>query len=172
MKRGFSIAAVAALTFALAACDDNNDRMAANGKLCASWKTPAAASDPNSPANAAALQNGLAPGGGDAASPVDICVKRWAYSLAGSRDSADVVADAAVAACAPALSNWNQSTMGQGGGMNGASAPAISTVTGQPTNAMAEHADFARGRALLYVVEARAGQCKPPPVVNGAPAGA
>ena len=166
MTRGFSLAAAAALVVAVAGCNDTGDHMAANGKLCPSWRTPAA-SDPNAPANAAALQNGLASPAGDAASPVDVCVKRWAYSLAGSRDSADVVADAAVAACAPALSNWNQSQLGQG-----SSEPSISTVTGQPTNAMAEHANFARGQALLYVVEARAGHCKPPAIVNGVPVGA
>ena len=170
MTRGFSLAAAAVLTFSLAACDDGNDHMAANGKICATWKTPAttAAVEPN--ANAAALQNGVAPGpvAGDAATPVDSCVKHWAYSLAGSRDSADVVADAAVAACSAALSNWNQGAMGQGG----ASEQSISTVTGQPTNAMTEHASFARGQALLYVVEARAGRCKPPAVVNGVPVGA
>ncbi|MBV8594531.1 MAG: hypothetical protein JOZ27_09560 [Caulobacteraceae bacterium] len=44
-------------------------------------------------------------------------------------------------------------------------------MTGEPTNAMAEHGAFARSRALLFVIEARAGRCRPPPVVNGVPAG-
>ncbi len=176
MQRAVSFAAFAAVAFGLAACDENGDRMAANGKICATWKTPAAPT--TAAVDPAAVQNGVAPGAGvvpvsgDAATPVDTCVKHWAYSLASSRDGADVVADAAVAACSAALSNWNQGTMGLGspGGMS-PSEQSISTVTGQPTNAMAEHAKFARSQALLYVVEARAGHCKPPAVVNGVPVG-
>jgi hypothetical protein len=36
---------------------------------------------------------------------------------------------------------------------------------------LAEHSAFAQGRALLYVVQARAGRCKAPPIENGAPTG-
>ena len=117
-------------------------------------------------ANGAAVDPNAIPAG-DPAAPVDLCVRRWAYSLASSRDSADVVADAAVAACAPALAGWNQGSVGAPEGQE----QATSLTTGQPTNAMAEHANFAHGQALLYVVEARAGRCKPPAVVNGVPVG-
>ena len=164
MKSQAALALLAAAGLALAGCE-THDGMAANGKICASWKTATAAPATVAGGNAAAV-----PGAPmvDAASPVDECVKHWAYSLASSRDGADVVADAAVAACGTALTNWNQGAMS--GPMG--SEQAVSVVTGQPTNPMAEHAAFARNMALLYVVEARAGRCKPPEVVNGAPVGA
>ena len=167
MKPGVSLAAIAAVVLSLSACDNTGDQMAANGKICARWKTPVTT---NANANAAAVQNGVATAVADAATPVDECVKRWAYSLASSRDGADVVADAAVAACSTALTNWNQGAMGGSGPVG--SDQGVSEVTGQPTNAMAEHANFAHSQALLYVVEARAGRCKPPAVVNGVPVGA
>jgi hypothetical protein len=130
-----------------------------NSKICADFKA----------ANTA--QAGVpAIGPADAATPVDECTRRWAYSLAGSRDSAEVVAEATVAACSAALSRWNQASLGQTPPADG-SEQALSLSTGQPTNPLAEHAAFAQGRALFYVVQARAGRCKPPPVVNGLPAG-
>jgi hypothetical protein len=165
MKRAVSLAAIAVIAFGLTACDNAGDQMASNGKICANWKTTAAPTT--------ATVAGVVPVGVDAATPVDVCVKHWAYSLASSRDAADVVADAAVAACATSLSNWNQTALNTAApGGPSASDQTISTVTGQPTNAMAEHADFARSQALLYVVEARAGRCKPPAIVNGVPVGA
>lgn len=169
MKHGVSLAALAAVALSLGACDDAGDHMAANGKICASWKAPATSAAVAN-ANAAAVQNGVATPVTDAATPVDECVKHWAYSLASSRDGADVVADAAVAACSTALTNWNQGAMGAPGSM--VSDQGVSAVTGQPTNAMSEHANFAHSQALLYVVEARAGRCKPPAVINGVPVGA
>lgn len=159
--------ALAALT--LAACDDNGERMV-NAKICASFTAPA--------------QAGAVAAVADPASPVDGCVKRWAYSLAGARDTADVVAGAAVAACGAAISQWNQGGVDQGvpystgqygpspAQPTGGDSQAISLETGLPTNAMAEHSAFAHRRALLYVVEARAGRCKPPPAKDGAPVGA
>ena len=154
----------------LAACDNARDDMVANSKICAVWKTPSAnvntAAANAAAANGAAVDPNVIPAG-DPASPVDICVRRWAYSLASSRDSADIVAEAAVAACAPVIAGWNQGSAGAPEGQE----QAMSLTTGQPTNAMAEHANFAHNQALLYVVEARAGRCKPPAVVNGAPVG-
>ncbi|HZZ33141.1 MAG TPA: hypothetical protein VFE10_14230, partial [Phenylobacterium sp.] len=130
-----------------------------NSKLCPDFRAPAA--------GAPAVPT-------DAATPVDECVKRWAFSLAGSRDDAEVVANAAVAACSAALTRWNQAGVNQPGQQDSAGAPAqtFSLVTGQPTNALAEHNSFAQRQALLYVVEARAGRCRPPPVVKGVPTGA
>jgi hypothetical protein len=108
----------------------------------------------------------------DAATPVDDCLRRWAYSLAGARDNADVVADATVTACAAPLTRWNQAGLTQQA-QDSANGPVegLSITTGQPTNPLAEHSAFARGRALFYVVQARAGRCAPPPVNNGVPAG-
>jgi len=146
------VMAVAALAvLGLAACDDRHDGVA-NPKICADFKAApnvTAASDPST--------------------PVEECARRWAYSLAGSRDSAEVVADAVVAACAPVLSKWNQASLGQAA--PGAGEQALSLTTGQPTNPLAEHSAFAQGRALFYVVQARAGRCSPPPVKNGVPEG-
>ena len=59
----------------------------------------------------------------------------------------------------------------QKGTEGGAGEQAVSLTTGEATNPMAEHSAFAQGRALLYVVQARAGHCAPPPAVNGAPTG-
>jgi len=148
-KPVMAVLALAALS--VAACEDRHDAMA-NPRICADFKA-------NPGATAAA----------DPATPVEECTRRWAYSLAGARDSAEVVAEAVVAACAPVLSKWNQASLGQaapGGGEQ-----ALSLTTGQPTNPLAEHSSFAQGRALFYVVQARAGRCKAPPVVNGAPEG-
>ncbi|HLZ82516.1 MAG TPA: hypothetical protein VKQ54_03045 [Caulobacteraceae bacterium] len=143
---------------ALAACEDNGGTMV-NGKLCPDFKAPA----PGAPAVAA-----------DAASPVDECVRRWAFSLAGSRDEAEVVANAAVAACGAAITRWNQASLNQPvtDPTTGAPTQTLSLDTGQPTNALAEHNSFAQRQALLYVIEARAGHCRPPPFVKGAPVGA
>jgi len=137
----------------LTACSDNRGRMAANSKICADFKSgktnPAALA--GIPAEAQAL---------------DECVRRWAYSLASSRDDAEVVADAAASACSGALAKWNQQSLSQG-----SQPDALSLTTGQPTNALAEHNNFAHSRALFHVVAARAGRCDAPPVKDGLPEG-
>jgi hypothetical protein len=149
---------LAAAAVALSACNDSGGGYAVNGRLCPDFRVHAAGA-PAAPT--------------DAATPVDDCVRRWAFSLAGSRDEAQVVADATLAACAAALGRWNQASLNQPGQQDGTGAPTqtLSLDTGQPTNALAEHAAFAQRQALLYVVQARAGRCRPPPVVKGVPAG-
>lgn len=182
-RRAALLCAIGAAALTATACE-RQDGMAANGKICASFKTGAAPGSAPPP--------GAAPVAADAATPVDDCVKRWAYTLAASRDAAEEVADAAVAACAAPLSTWNQSAVAQTPGTGGVTAgaygsageppmgaagqgpgesQAVDLVTGQPVGPMAEHANFARNRALLYVVQARAGHCRPPGVVNGQPTG-
>ena len=158
-------AAAALIAVSLSACSEHGDGLAmSNPKICASFATPAPGS-----AQAATTQAGPA----DAATPVDNCVRRWAYSLAGARDSAEVVAQAAVAACTPALTRWNQAGLDQQAQAGASPADqGVSLVTGQATTPFTEHTAFANGHALLYVVQARAGRCAPPPVTNGAPAGA
>jgi hypothetical protein len=147
---------LALATLALAACEDHGGTMV-NSKLCPDFRPPSA---------------GAPPAATDAAAPVDECVRRWAFSLAGSRDEAEVVANAAVAACGAALTRWNQASLNQPApDASGAPAQTLSLDTGQPTNALAEHNAFAQRQALLYVVEARAGRCRPPPMVKGVPAG-
>jgi hypothetical protein len=145
------MAVLALATLGLAACENGHDGMS-NPKICADFKT--------APGATAAA---------DPSMPVEECTRRWAYSLAGSKDGAEVVADAVVAACAAQLSKWNQSALGQSAA--GSGEQALSLTTGQPTNPLAEHSAFAQGRALLYVVQARAGRCKAPPIENGAPTG-
>jgi hypothetical protein len=162
MNRNTLTAALALAAMGLSACNDHDGRMV-NAKICADFKATNAA------------QTGAPPiASTDAAAPVDECLRRWAYSLAGARDSADVVADATVAACGAALTHWNQAGLNQQAQQDSANGPvqALSITTGEPTNALAEHSAFAHGRALLYVVQARAGRCAPPPASNGAPTGA
>jgi hypothetical protein len=146
-------AAVLVLAFlGLAGCDQRHD-MAANAKVCADFKTTA--------------KPAVVPAGAEGAAPVDDCVRRWAYSLASSRDPAAAVADATVTACNTQLARWNQQTLSQ----PGSDVEANSITTGQPTTSLAEHRNFTAGRALFYVVQARAGRCEAPPITNGVPDG-
>jgi predicted small secreted protein len=154
MTKSRSLLAVLALSaVGLASCEGREGPGAVRG-FCPDFKVAAA------PAGAAPA---------DAATPVDNCVKRWAYSLAGTHEAADVVADAVVAACGTALSAWNQTGIGAEAEGEG---EAISVTTGQPTNPLAEHYGFAQSHALLYVLQARAGRCPAPAVKDGVPVGA
>src|SRR4030095_16793213 len=93
MKRNL-IAALALVALGLSAC--NEARTGGNAKICANFK---------------AAKTALA--SGDGVGPLDECVRRGPDSLAPSRDDADVVAEAVVAACTPQLSRWNQQTLSQ-----------------------------------------------------------
>ncbi len=157
MKKATLTAALALAAMGLSACNDGGGRMVNSG-LCVDFT------------NANTTQTGATPiAATDAAAPVDDCVRRWAYSLAGSADAANIVADATVAACGGAITRWNESVLSQP--PEEGSTEALSITTGEPTNPMAAHSSFAHGRALLYVVEARAGRCAAPPVKNGVPTG-
>lgn len=123
-----------------------------NAAMCFDFKAPKATPAPGASAEAAAL---------------DDCVRRWAYSLAPSRDEAGAVAEAVAAACGTQLSRWNQQALTQPGG----DGESTSLLTGDPTTPLAEHNAYAHTRALLYVVQARAGNCAPPPAKNGTPDG-
>jgi hypothetical protein len=125
------------------------------GKYCTPFpSTPAAT-------NAAI---GLAPAASaDPAVAFDDCIHRWSYVLAPSRDPADVVAQASVEACSSILANWSQQAA--------QTAPAEPTryssrgrgESAQPPNPEAQRMHAAEGRALFYVVQARAGSCAAPP---------
>jgi hypothetical protein len=85
------------------------------------------------------------------------------YALAGAGDDATTVADAVVAACSAPLSRWNQQALSADGAARGA----------QPADRRKHQPDrraqqLRQGRALFYVVQARAGGCKPPPKREGA----
>ena len=45
---------------------------------------------------------------------------------------------------------------------------AISLVTGEPSTTLADRYQSAQSKALFYVVQARAGNCAPPPVTVAA----
>jgi hypothetical protein len=127
-----------------------------DNRICTPFTTAASttSSIPGAPGSAPAL---------DSASVVDDCLHRWGYILARSHDPADLVGRATVAACASTLSTWNQQTLGQPGADD-----ALSLTTGQPMSPIGAHADFAQSRALFYVVQARAGNCAPPPATKSA----
>ena len=156
--------ALALTALSLAACNPGHEGGPAVRAFCPSFKDassnaggPLAVADP-------------------AAAAADECVHRWAFALAPSRDEASLVASAAVAACSAKLGAWNQGAIGQlpsaSEGPPGAPpglAPDI--LTGQPSTPMTAHNSFLHSRALLYVVEARAGRCAAPPMSKGAPSG-
>lgn len=147
------VAALALAAMGLSACNGSNGQRA-NSKICTPFPKVAASTSTPAPATPGVIA--------DAASPVDDCLHRWAYSLAPSTDPADAVAEATVAACSSALSRWNQQAIAQPAGAPG-EVQALSLTTGQPTNAVSEHYAFAQSRAMFYVVQARAGRCAPPP---------
>ena len=136
----------------LTACEQA-PRTGGNAKICADFKAP---------------KNAPIAAGADGAASMDECLKRWAYSLAPSRDDAEVVAAAAKSACGAQLSRWNQQIVNQPGAAEGESA---SILTGEPTTPLGEHNAYADRRALFYVVQARAGSCAAPPFKNGTPEG-
>lgn len=143
------IAAGAVAVLALEASGCTQRALAQNGgfgdgKYCAPFKTAVAQSG----------QAALA----DPAAAFEDCVHRWGYTLAPARDPADVVAQAAVDACGPVLTAWNQQTLGQ-------DSPDETDRRGRPTMnpQLAERMRAAESRALFYVVQARADSCAPPP---------
>ena len=159
--------ALAAATAALGLSACNNPDAARTGggsRICTPFPEAAATGQAG---NVAAVQPAA-----DPAAATDDCLHRWGYSLAPSSDRAEEVAQAAVAACASALSRWNQQGLASNApgaaSMDAATAPSL--ITGQPTNPIAEHFTYAQGRALFYVVQARAGKCPAPPAPAGAAA--
>ena len=161
MHKTILLAAGLAAGAALAACDRNGNLTGANdngGQLAsttASYCAPFRTTRVNQ-VNTAQVD----PGGA-----FEECLHRWAYTLAPARDPADTVAKAAVDACAVDLARWNQQALAQGGGQAGGQGTSL--TTGEPTDQMTAHAQYAQGRALFYVVQARAGKCGPPPLSNG-----
>ena len=151
MKRQTLALALSVVALALNACSEPV-KTGGNSKICADFKVAKA-----SPGAAAA--------GG--AVVLDECLKRWAYSLAPARDDAEVVAQAARAACGTQLASWNQQIATQ----PSADGEAASLMTGEPTTPLAEHNGYAERRALFYVVQARAGSCSAPPAKDGLPEG-
>lgn len=142
MRGATLIAAASLAALGLAACQEGGAGKRAAAGLC----KPFAA----------------APAGSDGAAVVDDCLHRWGYTLAKSEDEAGFAAQAVVAACTAPISRWNQQTLTAAAASGARVAEAPSLLTGEPTNPIAEHNSFAEGRALFYVVQARAGKCDPP----------
>jgi hypothetical protein len=166
--RGLLICGAALAALGLAACNDNGRGAGAGSGVCKPFTTAGGATTGNASAANATPANVLPAAPADASAGLDDCLHRWGYTLAASADPANMVADATMAACSADLTAWNQQQLSSGTG-GGASVEAPSLVNGQTTNPLAEHYAFAQGRALFYVVQARAGHCGPPPLANGAP---
>jgi hypothetical protein len=154
-------AAIAAV--GLAGCSNNNG----HGMSAASGVCKPFANANGTATNTTPTANVLP--AGDPSAALDDCLHRWGYTLAASTDPANMVADATLAACTSALTGWNQQSLSTAGAGGAVQAPSL--VNGQSTNPIAEHYSFAQGRALFYVVQARAGHCGPPPLANGEPTG-
>lgn len=153
------LAATAIVTLGLSACaeDAGGRRTASRGGGAEGLCKPFS----NTGQGASAMPGAMA----DGAMAVDDCLHRWGYTLAKSDDDAQSVAAAVVAACAAPLARWNQQSLAAAAGGNGGGLQqAPSLLTGEPTNPILEHNNFAEGRALFYVVQARAGDCDPPRV--------
>lgn len=159
MRPGKLGAAAALSALALASCARQGAAVGGASGIC----------KPFAPAKAPA-----AGGPADPAAALDDCLHRWGYTLAASPDKADVTAQATLDACSSQLAAWNQQslTSAAGGAPNGGAVQAPSLMTGEQTNPLTEHYRFAQGRALFYVVEARAGKCGPPPAQPAATTGA
>jgi len=99
---------------------------------------------------------GIAMAGANAAA-VDDCLHRWSYRLAASTDAADQVGKAAVQACGESLAAWNTEVMNSSRGME-----EMDPTTGRPIGPVERNDQFAQGKALFYVVQARAGHCALP----------
>jgi hypothetical protein len=145
----FRLVAAIGCIAALGGCENTRQSAKSNPGVCINFSKTAPAG--NAAAPAALPQEGVA--------GLEDCIQRWSYSLAPSRDEAPVVADAVVSACGVHLTRWNQQIINS----PQASTEGASITTGQPTNPIAEHYAFTRNRALFYVVQARAGNCAPPP---------
>ena len=164
-------AALAAMS--LAACSKTQGGGMASGgdsRLCIPFATTTTTTTTTTTNGQAAAPVVAAPIASDPGVAVEDCLHRWGYALAASADEANQVATATVAACGSSISRWNQQTL-TGGDGGGSPPEAPSLLTGQPTTPITEHFVFAQGRALFYVVQARAGKCPAPPISNGVPVG-
>jgi hypothetical protein len=161
MKAGNLILAAALASLGLAACSKSG-----TGSVGSHICTPFAEAATTNAQGMATQGLGATVQAADPAAALDDCLHRWGYTLAVSSDRAQDVAQATVAACTPALTRWNQAGLATAPQRQPGLPTAPSLLTGQPTNPMAEHFTYAQGRALFYVVQARAGKCPPPPAAN------
>lgn len=112
---------------------------------------------------AGAAGGAIASASTDPAGAVDDCVHREAYALASDPEAADTVAQAVMNACSGVLTSWSQQLANQTQAVQ-PSPDQSPDQTGAAANpALAQKMGMAEGRALFYVVQARAAGCKPPP---------
>ncbi|MDB5419960.1 MAG: hypothetical protein JWP50_3379 [Phenylobacterium sp.] len=166
MTRDKLIAVAALAALGLAGCNNNGRSVGAAEGICKPFTTTTTTTTTTN-AQVAATTPATLPAAAPVSDPsanVDDCLHRWGYTLAASSDPANMVADATLAACGSALSAWNQQSLSVDNAGGAVQAPSL--MNGQPTNPLAEHYAFAEGRALFYVVQARAGHCGPPPTTN------
>jgi hypothetical protein len=154
------VAAATMATVVLAGCNQQAATEGGNitlsgGKYCTPF--PAAATATNA-------ASGLAPvASSDPAIAFDDCIHRWSYVLAPSRDPADVVAQASVEACSSILANWSQQIAQTSQPEPAQYSPRGRTEAAQAPDPQTQRMHAAEGRALFYVVQARAGSCAAPP---------
>jgi hypothetical protein len=156
---GIAMATIAAAV-GLAGCNrqastNGGEITLGGGKYCTPFPSATAAT------NATA---GLAPAAvSDPAVSFDDCIHRWGYVLASSRDPADVVAQASVEACSSVLASWSQQISQASDNAAVDYGPRSRRESPQTPDPAAQRMHAAEGRALFYVVQARAGSCTPPP---------
>jgi hypothetical protein len=156
---------------ALAGCNRPADtRLPLIGKsYCTPFRTVAATSNAASSPNG---QSGLATSAtlpaADPGAALDDCVHRWAYALAPSRDPADIVAHAAIDACSAIVTTLSQQAAPAASDSN-ATQDDQQQDQQQAENPIAQQMRATEGKALFYVVQARAAGCAPPPA-NSLPA--
>ncbi len=100
-----------------------------------------------------------APVAGSNAAIVDDCLHRWSYRLAGASDAADQVGKAVVQACSENLTAWNTEAMNN---RDPRGPDYIDSTTGRPMSPADRNSQYAQGKALFYVIQARAGHCAAP----------
>jgi hypothetical protein len=156
---GIAMATIASVV-GLAGCNrqataNGGEITLSGGKYCTPF--PAAPTATNATA-------GLAPVSvSDPAISFDDCIHRWGYVLASSRDPADVVAQASVEACSSVLASWSQQISQTSDSAAADYGPRSRGQSQQTPDPAAQRMHAAEGRALFYVVQARAGNCAAPP---------
>ncbi len=136
---------------AVTACDRNgNVGAGADNRICTPF--------PTTPANGAAATSPTIAVAGTEAASFDDCLHRWSYKLASSSDSADQVGRAVVQACGENLSRWNAEVVNA----SDRAPETFDLTTGRPTTPVERNYQYAQGKALFYVVQARAGHCAVP----------
>jgi len=136
----------------LSGCERSATSASADTRICTPFASTSGASGPTTPVPGA-------PMAGSNAAVVDDCLHRWSYRLAGASDSADQVGKAVVQACSENLTAWNTEAMNN---RDPRGPEYVDSATGRPMSPADRNSQYAQGKALFYVVQARAGHCVVP----------